>query len=490
MKFRDLGLLGRLGVLVASCVLGLAGCDDRPDKPRLPAHPFTGQSVTVAFPAGYGFGDSWKAALEEWAEQTGAKCTLSEYTRAPGGLKELPKGDVVVLPFSDVPAVNSDDRLARIPEGNHVGEVSGGWNDFFPGLRERVLTISGRPTLVPISCPVLTCYLRSDLLQKAGLKPPASWEEYQNLLDTLPKWAPGLAAVEPWGEESRATLFLARALPNVKKPGNFSVYFDIESGAPLIDSPGFVRALTQSVDQFAKLSPESLKLSPAECRRLVLIGKAAMALAFEPGKADEKPIERPGGATLAFARLPGTKQVFDRNTKIWDDVSEGETNRATLAPIGGLAVVVPKATPAERAEAAWNLVNFLTVDRYQQALATVPKSVCRESQLAKAVDWFGSELRTDELYGYLAVTAESLRTTNISPDLPVVGRTEFRKSLTAGITAALEHKSTPEEALQGVANRWRATCSALGAERVRESYRANLGLYPVLKLPDPSASPE
>ncbi|HXY34997.1 MAG TPA: extracellular solute-binding protein [Planctomycetaceae bacterium] len=484
MNLRRLGVLGCLGLCAALSLMAIPGCEDKPEKPHAPAHPFAGQTVTVAFPAAYGFGDSWKAALDEWGEQTGAKCNLAEYKRGAEGLKELPAADVVVLSYVDLPAVASGDRLARIPESSEVGEVSAGWNDFFPGIRDRVLTISGRPTLIPISCPALVCYLRGDLLSKAGLKPPATWDDYQALLESLPNWAPGLTAVEPWGEDFRATLFLARALPYVKKPGNYSVYFDIDTGAPLIDLPGFVRALSQSVAQFAKLSPESIKLSPADCRRLVLTGKAAMAIGLEPGRSDEKPIERAPGVSLVFARLPGVRQVYDRHAKDWEKLPDDEVNHATLAPVGGLVMAVPKATPAERAEAAWNLVNFLSGDRFQQALATVPKSVARESQLSKAVDWFGSDLRTDEMYGYLAVTSESLRTTNLSPELPVIGRTELRISLTEGITSALEGKATPDAALKEVADRWRAIAAGFGVERMRDSYRACLGLSPVLKLPD------
>jgi hypothetical protein len=209
-----------------------------------------------------------------------------------------------------------------------------------------------------------------------------------------------------------------------------------------------------------------------------------MAISLEPGRHDPKPIERAPGVSLLLARLPGARQVYDRRANSWEMLPDGEVNHATLAPVGGLAMAVAKSTPTERSEAAWHLVNFLGLERYQQALATVPKSVCRESQLANAMDWISPELRTDEMYGYLAVTAESLRTTNLSPELPVISRTELRRSLTEGITSALEGKATPEAALKEVADRWRAISAGFGVERMRDSYRACLGLGPVLKLPD------
>jgi multiple sugar transport system substrate-binding protein len=480
MKVRRLGFLGFLGV-VACGLMTVPGCyDEEPGKTQASARPFAGETITIAIPAGAGFGDAWKAALDEWAEQTGTTCKLVEYTRGSAS-KDLPAGNVIVMAYADLPEFSADGRLGRIPREIQSGAEN--WIDFFPGVRERLLMIGSRPSLVPISCPVLTCYLRGDLLAKAGLKAPTTWDEYQTLLESLPKWAPGLTAVEPWSPDFRATMFLARALPYVKTSGDLSVYFNIETGAPLIDSPGFARALTQAVAAATKLSPDCLNLTPADCRRLILAGKAAMAISMEPGRGGEKPIARAPGAALSFCRMPGARQVYNRQSQAWESDRGRETNYATLAPVGGLAIGVSKSTPEKTAEAAWNLVAFLTADRYEQALATVAKSACRESQVAKGVDWLGAELHTDELYGYLAVTAESLRPTNPSPELPLIARAEFRQALTDGISAALDGKVQPDAALKGVAERWQAISARIGVEKIRDSYRAGLGISPVLKIP-------
>src|SRR5579863_5687200 len=229
---------------------------------------------------------------------------------------------------------------------------AGGWLDIFAGLRERVLSIGGAPTLLPLSCPILTCYLRRDLLDKAGLKAPETWQEYQSLIDSLPKWAPGLTIAEPWSQDFRATTFLWRAVSRVKNGGSFSVFFDIDTGDPLIDSEGFVRALTEAVASVSKMSADAKTLTPAECRRLILTGKAAMALAFEPGRVDEPPVERMKGITLSFVRAPGSRQVYRRQSNTWETPAEQGLNYVTLAPFGGLAVGVSKGIPDGRRQAA------------------------------------------------------------------------------------------------------------------------------------------
>jgi multiple sugar transport system substrate-binding protein len=440
--------------------------------------------VTVAVPNGLGFSEVWKGLLDEWSEQTGAAYRLVEYEDGTADKKDLPTGDLIILPFVNLGEYAAADRLGPMPQALIGGESSTGWLDFFSGLRERVLTVGGAPTLIPFSCPVLTCYLRQDLLEKAGLKPPRTWDEYQALVDSSSKWAPGLSVVEPWGPDFRATMFLARGLAGVKNPAGFSVFFDIDTGEPLINSPGFVRALEKSIAAVSKLSADVKTFTPADCRRLILTGKAAMAISFEPGRSDGKPIARPAGISLSFARLPGVRQVYSRTSKTWETPAGEGINDATLVPFSGLAAGVSKRIPAKRAEAAWNLAGFLSLDRYEQAFANVPKSVCRESQLTGTATWVSSDLRPNEFFGYCGATAESLRQSNISAELPVVGRPRFRKALTDGLTAALEGKASPETALKSVADQWRAISKELGVDRVRDSYRKCLGLPAAMKQPD------
>jgi multiple sugar transport system substrate-binding protein len=329
----------------------------------------------------------------------------------------------------------------------------------------------------------LTCYLRQDLLAKAGLKPPESWSAYKSLVDTIAKWAPGLVAVEPWGDDFRGTMFLARAMPYVKHPASHSVFFDIDTGEPLIDSPGFVRALADSRAALAGLAPESLRLSAQDCRRLVLEGRAAMAIACEPGRGDEKAVTRGPGIDLAFVPLPGAAEYYSRRDRNWQRPSDKPVNRVTLCPFSGLSLGVAAGLAPPRSQAAWNLVTFLGFERYDAAFAGIAKTVTRESQLIPPPTWIGPDLRPDELFSYLSATAESLRPTALVPELAVIGRQHFREALTAGIGPALDGRATPEAALQQVGERWRAIAKELGPERVRDSYRKGLGLLPAMPLP-------
>jgi ABC-type glycerol-3-phosphate transport system substrate-binding protein len=467
-----------------------SGCEDEDaQKAKTAGQTFASETVTVAVPKGMGFSEVWKGLLDEWSEQTGAAYRLVEYADGSAAKKDLPTADLIVLPFTEMGEFVAADRLAQMPPALMTGEAGTAWLDYFSGLRERVLTIGGAPAFVPYSCPVLTCYYRKDLLDKAGKKPPRTWDEYQALVESLPGWAPGLSVAEPWGPDFRATMFLARALSAVKTAESFSVCFDIDTGEPLIDSPGFVKSLEQSLAAVSKMPADVKTLTPADCRRLILTGKAALGVSFEPGRSDLKPLERPKGISLAFVRLPGSRQVYRHSTRAWTTQSEQGINQPTLCPFAGLAAGVSKRIPSRRADAAWNLANYLAFDRYEQAFINAPKSVCRESQLGGSATWVSRDLRPNEIFSYWGVTAESLRQPNISAELPVPGRAKFVQALSEGLTAALDGKATPANALKGVAQRWRAILKEQGIDRVRDCYRRCLGLpaaYTVRDLSEPT----
>src|SRR5262249_36247776 len=156
--------------------------------------------------------------------------------------------------------------LAPLPSSVLTDDDQGvGWRDLFAGLAGKFAARKGTPLFVPLSCPVLVCYYRRDLLGAAGLNPPQTWDDYQQLLEKLPNWAPGLAAAEPWGENFRATMFLARGVCAAQHSGHYSLFFDIETGAPLIDSPGFVRALETARAAVAKMPQDVLTYGPVDC---------------------------------------------------------------------------------------------------------------------------------------------------------------------------------------------------------------------------------
>lgn len=483
-------------ILVVSCILSLftAGCRPEPKQaaePETAAMPFEGTKIVVAAPAGFQFAENWKSILDEWQEQTGATAEVREYPAEPdsapidtaltpcGSAASIPDANLLIFSPTEFGELAGTKRL--LPLGADQQPVIDGlnWIDLYQGLRENGASIEKQPAIMPLSSPVLVCYYRRDLLNKAGLKPPQTWDDYQKLIDAIDTWAPGLKAVEPWSEHFRATMFLARAASWTKHPENFSVYFDIEKGNPLIDSPGFVRALESSLAALAKMPKDVQTYSPSDCRREILAGNAALAIAFENGPIAASGNVRKEGVQIGFVRLPGTKDVYNRSTKSWTTLRDEQVNHVPYTGFAGLCGGVSTSSSAVEAQAAWNLLSMLAIDRFDSAFAETPRSPTRKSQATRPETWSGRELTAEEPIQYVDAVSASLLNDRLIVELPVVGGRQFRKALTAGLGKVLDDSNEPQKKLEEIAAQWQAIVEKLGAAAVANSYRRVLGLPPI-----------
>jgi len=471
----------------------LAGCPSAPDREeRAPSLPFAGQQVRIGVPADRGFRVAWEAPLNEWAAQTGATCAVAELT--PGSpdvpfaaLSGEDRQTLAIFPLAKAGGLVGAGSLAPIPPPLLSDEENGvRWHDLFSGLTVRIAARKETALFVPLSCPVLVCYYRTDLLSDAGLNPPQTWEEYQQLLEKLATWAPGLAAVEPWGESYRATTYLARAVSFAQHPGHYSLFFDIDTGTPLIDSPGFLRALEASRDAVTSMSSDVLSYQPSDCREAILAGRAALGIALEP-QAPDAPVGEPAAATrekraegiqIGFVRLPGSRETYNPTRHLWEPLADKGIQQVTLCGFAGLAIGASSQNTALQTEASWNALAKVGGRDFMSGFPPGITGLCRESQLQNPGDLVGPGLEFPEAEAYANAVAASLRDVRLVAELPVTGRIRFRDSLAAAIGACLKGAQTPQEALQQAGREWRQIVEEIGAARIRDNYRLSLGLRP------------
>ncbi len=506
-RTRQLATLAVLACIIVA--FSIYGCSDSETETVQKAEdPFAGLEIAIDAPQGQSFAVAWQPLLDEWSARTGATFRLREYDwpvrdSSLGEFFQTPKAStatarrgLLVFPLTELAGLDAAQQLAPIPE-NQLASDSLGWLDFLHGLREQVSKRGRQPTVVPLSAPVLACYYRRDLLETAGLSPPATWDDYQKLIDTLGEWAPGLTVVEPWGEEYRATTFFARSTAFAKHPSNYSLFFDIESGQPLIGSPAFVRSLEVAQQALAKMPEKVRSMTPNDCRREFLAGKAAMAICLEtaPGNpplpfgplaaakphggataADAAKSERPESMRVGICRLPGARDVFNNSTGGWEATRDDSVNQPALTGFGGLCAGVSSKASAAEQQAAWDILKSLTGTDLPLAFPTATKSLCRESQISEAAAWLGTKLTAGERHQYLTAVATCLKETQVVVELPVVGRAAFRAALSAEIGKVLTGEIQPEPALAATAKRWQEIAAGIGIAAVRDSYRRSLAL--------------
>ncbi len=462
---------------ILSCLwIGMTGC--RPKQSVTPVElPLQGQTVELVVPVELSLPELWQPLIDEWRAQTGADVIWSEYPAAspPWTAAEKPAtatngGRIVVSSLRDLAEAESAGFLTPLSQDVLTAIEQ---QDLFSGLKEAVLSRQKKLIALPVSAPVLLCYYRKDLLEAAGRTPPATWDEYQALLDDLPNWAPGLTALEPAGSAFRANLFLARSAAFARHPQNYSIWFDIQNGLPLFDSPAFEKALAVAKQAWAKMPAEIWKYRPADCRSELLRGKAALVLAFEPSSAypQEKTLDGVASEQVAIGvcQLPGSREVFQRDFHRWEPVPADETQQPGFVGFSGLVIGAFAESPRA---AAWNLLTTIS-GRLDAAFAERPRSVCRESE---SLSGFGSaELSTEANSLVTDATAQTLRSRNLACDFNVPGGDEIR-SIIAEELANLDRE--PAAILAAIQSRL-ITATEGQREEIRDAYRRSVGLAPL-----------
>lgn len=477
-------------ISLASATCLLAGCSDSKTKTGKAGSAllFAGRSVAFSVPAGEGFSALWEGPLVEWEAQTGGKAQLLERPADDDLPAQLKSGTATLAAFR-VEALGellAEKALAEVP-GEVARDPNGlSWADILPGLREALPAKSRQPLVVPVACPVLLCGYREDLLTAAGLAPPRTWDDYQKLVETIETWAPGLSAVEPCDDAFRSTLFLARAVSFAKHPAHYSLFFDIDSSAPLIAGPAFVRALETAAQAWRRMPAEIRGFSPADCRRKLIEGSAALALVVEPAPRSAKmPRDtsassetRPDAARIGFCRLPGVREMYNATRKTWERPEDKGVYCVTLCGFAGWLAGASSAAPAGSVDAAWNAVVQIGGGSFADSFPRDLVGLCRDSQSRDSALLTGP-WRADEASAARDAVLASLRDRAVVLELPVPGRAEFLAALSRGLGRVLDAQASPPEVLQQVEHDWQAVVKKVGGERLRDAYRLALGLPPV-----------
>jgi multiple sugar transport system substrate-binding protein len=469
------------GILAAAF---LSGCPGPPDQEAVPPAA-SSAPVTLAVPAGHGLSEAWQVAAAEWEATSGARCTFEEVD-----LTETPlppeSAALAVVPLQDLATLLDSGWPATIDEASPGYPLT---REVFDGLRRALSVRGGDAVAVPLACPVLACYYRADLLEAAGLSPPNTWDDYGRILTALPDWAPGLTAVEPWNEDFRATMFLARAVPAALHPDNFSLYLDVETGEPLIHDPPFTAALEEAIRVAPLLDPRSRELGPADCIREVLEGRCALAIgAHDPRpqtdpRSDSEPSRSDESLRVGIAMLPGAARVYQRQTGEWQPAPEGSAaHRVTLIGFDGWMVCAAAQLDAEARTAAWQLWTTLDSPELSGPAQPWAGAVVRSSRLADVLQHPSSGFRSDEWRAQVQTAADSLNSGRVVFDLPLPERQRFRDTLAAQLSTALAGEKAAQEALQAVRDDWNSIIDELGRRRVVNVYRACSGLS---RLPEP-----
>jgi ABC-type glycerol-3-phosphate transport system substrate-binding protein len=446
-----------------------------------------------------GLAEAVRLLRGEWQGGTGAKLEIVEQTSAELlGAKEL-AADAVIYPVECLGELAQRDWLAPVPKAT-LDDPTLAWLDIFEADKSRLATWGTEAYAIPFGAPLLTLCYRADLLKQLDREPPETWTEYQELVELLadrdklgdaapPADQPWFAAAEPLAEGWAGPTLLARAAAYAKHQNHYSTLFDMESMAPLIAGPPFVKALDELAAAAKHGAESKLDFGPEQARQALARGVCGLALCWPASARSEELAqdaresggERADGEQaphfeLAFIELPGASEVYNLGSKAWDKRRAQDSPHVPLLGVAGRLGSIAK--NSTKVDAAGQLLAWLSGPQWGQRVAAASKATTlyRTSQLAAPREWVGLEVDEPAALQYAETVRQSMSQAESLTVLRIPGRERYMAALDGAVRKVVAGEVQSQAALDEVAEAWRQITAELGLEAQRDAYHRDLGL--------------
>ena len=428
--------------------------------------------------------------------------------------------NVVTVPFSDLytklladfaTGTNSIDAMVFAPQwmGDYIQA------DYLEDLTDRIkadtalqgedvgaffrdfsATYAGRTYTIPLDGDFHMVYYRSDLLEKEGLAPPETWDDYLNIAKTFHgkdlngdgKADYGSCIAKKRNAQSY-WMIISIAGGYLQTQGTSQgVFFDTADMSPLFNNEAFGAALDIYVESTKYGPPDEINLDVGDTRGLFTTGRCALSidwgdigtLAIDP---DTSTVQDKVGAII----LPGSSRVLDRATgKLVDCDSDicpyavNGINHAPFAAFGGWSGAINAASSDEVKDAAYDFLSYMSQPAQANEDVTIGITgfnPYRTSQFESLDLWIKAGMSREAAENYLEAIATSLNSPNMVLDLRIPQNQYYEQQvLDLNIARLLAGEIDKAQAMAAIEAGWNEKTDELGRDEQLAAYRATLGL--------------
>jgi multiple sugar transport system substrate-binding protein len=370
------------------------------------------------------------------------------------------------------------------------------WEDIAPFFRDFSATYQGRIYTIPLDGDFQMVYYRKDLLEKAGLKPPETWEDYLNIAKTFhgkdlngdgkPDYGSCIskkrAAQAYWMIWSVAAGYLQ------SKGTAEGSFFDLETMKPLVNNEAFAAALDVYNETTKYGPPEELNLDVGDTRSLFVAGRCALSLDWgDIGTLAIDPATSVVQDKVGAVILPGPKSVLDRATgklvpcdaKTCPYAING-VNHAPFAAFGGWSCGINAAAKPKVKDAAYAFCSYMSQPAQANVDVTIGKTgynPYRISQFLNRQLWVKAGMSPAAAADYLGAIEASLNSPNMVLDLRIPQNQRYQQVvLDTAISQFLAGEITKEQCMKQIYDGWEEITEELGRDKQLEAYRNSLGV--------------
>jgi multiple sugar transport system substrate-binding protein len=368
------------------------------------------------------------------------------------------------------------------------------WDDIGPFFRDFNATYNGKVYTIPLDGDFHMVYYRKDLLDKDGVAPPKTWDDYLAIAakyngqdlngDGEPDYGSCIAKAK--GQQSYWWIIsIAGGLLQSQGTGQ-GAFFDTTNMNPLL---GVNEAMTLALDTYKKTGEfgpkEELNQGVGDSRGLFTTGRCALTMdwgdigTLAPGTY----VQDKTGATIT----PGWTQTLDRATgklvpcdaTTCPNAIDG-VNYAPFASFGGWSGAVNAAAPAANQDAAVNFLSYMSSPAQANVDVTLGKTgynPYRTSQFENIQPWIDAGLSKEAAEVYLGAIKTSLQSPNMILDMRIPQTKKYQQDvLDTAVSQFLAGELDEAGTEQAVADGWNAITDEVGKDKQLAAYVASLGV--------------
>lgn len=480
--------------------------DTGPPPATIPS--FDGVQLRVLTQADAGIGETLKQRGQAFETLSGAQVTiatlaaddLAPRTLGTGGdnglsavLNTANAYDVAILPPQLMLEAMKTNALEDISQRVQADTLLK-WDDIAPFLRTYSGMYNQRIYAIPLDGDVFMVYYRSDVLERAGLAPPQTWEDYIAIArrfhgedlngDKQADYGSCLSRHEGVHE-----VFWSVASSFLQNQGTQQgIFFDPQTMQPLVQNEGFAAALNTLKAMIAYGPPDTLQLDQQRIRSLFMAGRCVLTI----GANDMAHLmQRPDAATvlpqIGTVMLPGTSHVLDRSTGSLTTCNattcphaQQGINHAPYTAAGSWVGGINAATSSSAKDAGYAFLSFLSQPARANLIVAAETggfNPYRLSQFTSTATLVQSGMQEEFATRYLATLAASLRHPNVALNLRIPYYHRYQNVvLDKALAEFLSGIMTSKQTMQRITAGWERITEEAGREQQRAIYTTSLGM--------------
>jgi len=271
-----------------------------------------------------------------------------------------------------------------------------------------------------------------------------------------------------------------RATAYVKLPDNKAWLFDTETMKPMVNNPGWVRAIQDVVDSIPYGPADQLNADPGTTGFQQFLAGTGSMLSWwgdigEVAKTSDTAVI---GDVLGFDILPGSDTVYNSKTSKWETPAGGPNYAPNCAYLGwGIYVMARVDADSKKQKAAWSAAAHLGGKDISIWNVMYPSGfqVHRASH-GNIPEWVAAGYQKDYITSYLNSQFGTYNHPNRAIEPRIPGIFQYYSVAEDELAKIYAGKNTPQAGADAIAAAWEKITDKIGRDGQLKLYRASLGM--------------